>query len=110
MTTKFVTQSDGIPIIDKAPNEVLDYPVDWAADAPIGPWLSSGETISSVLVSADTGITVQSSSLSPLGNATKVIVWLAGGTIGTTYTVTVKIVTSAARTAERSFRVRVVKR
>jgi len=109
MTTKFEMQSDGIPTIDKAPNAVLDYPVDWA-DPTKGPWLAAGETISAATVTVDSGITVQSTAQTPVDAATKVTVWLAGGTLGTTYLVTVKVVTTSGRTDERSFRIRLVRR
>ena len=110
MTTTYRAQPDGIPIIDKSPNAVLDYPFNWAAAAPIGPWLdlAAGETIVSKTIVATAGITVQSSPISPGG--TVVTNWLAGGTLGTIYTVTCQIVSSAGRTDERSIKVNVVKR
>ena len=110
MTTTYKAQADGVPIIDKSPNEVLDYSQDWAAVAPNGPWLGAGETISSATVIVDPGLTLNSTVLSPTGVATVVSNWLQGGTIGNTYLVTVRVVTSAGRTGERSFRVRVVLR
>lgn len=112
MTTTYRAQPDGIPIIDKSPNAVLDYPFNWAAAAPVGPWLdlAAGETIVSKTIVVTTGITVQSSPLTPPGAGTVVTVWLVGGTAGTVYTVTCQVVTSAGRTDERSIKVNVVKR
>ena len=89
--------------IVKDPGAVLDYKFDWKALTNLsGPsdWLSSGETISSKTITAATGITVDSSSITDTN--TSVTVWLSGGTDGTDYTVACKIVTSAGRTDERT--------
>lgn len=79
-------------IIPKDPNAVLDYAFDWTE------WLESGETISSQVVTVDTGITKDSDSES----SGTVTTWLSGGTAGTDYTIACKITTSAGRTDERS--------
>lgn len=112
MSTTYRQQSDNIPVIDKAPTAVLDYPMDWAAPSPIGPWLQTGETITSASCVLDPGITLLTNTpvLTPNGAATMVTPWLSGGTAGQTYTVTVHITTSQGRTDERSFRVNVIKR
>lgn len=79
-------------IIPKDPNAVLDYAFDWTE------WLESGETISSHVVTADTGITKDRNSES----AGTVTAWLSGGTAGDDYTIACKITTTADRTDERS--------
>lgn len=107
MTTTYKSQPDGIPIIDKSPDALLPYPTDWAAPAPIGPWLEPGETIASFVVTVDAGLTKAAETMTPNGAATMVTVWLSGGASGTTYTVKVAIVTSLGKHDERSFRVRV---
>lgn len=94
----------------KDPAAVLDYKFDWkaatnGATGADGDWLGTTETITSRTITADTGITVDSSSLT--NSNTSVTVWLSGGTAGTTYKVACKIVTSALRTDERSIYVRV---
>lgn len=100
MTTTYRNQGDGIPIIDKAPNAVLDYLMQWTD------WLAAGETISGNVVTTDTGIVA-----APVtATSTTVTVWLSGGTTKVTYLVTIRITTSAGRTDERSFRVNVIKR
>ena len=76
----------------KDPSAVLDYVFDWTE------WLATGETITDHTITADTGITVDSST--ELDG--KVTVWLSGGTAGTTYRVECLITTSAGRTDERS--------
>jgi len=84
----------------KDPSAVLDYVFDW------NEWLATGETITDHTITADTGITVDSSTESD----GKVTVWLSGGTAGQNYKVACKITTSAGRTDERTLWIRVVDR
>ena len=85
----------------KDPNAVLDYTIDWSD------WLGENETISTHSVIADTGITVDSSSIV---DNTSVMIWLRGGTVGQYYRVTCRIVTTAARTDDRSITIQVEER
>jgi hypothetical protein len=81
----------------KDPAAVLDYKFDWAA------WLlADADTIVSHTVTADTGLTVASSSITDSG--TSVTAWLSGGTHNTDYSVVCQIVT-ATRTDERTIRI-----
>ncbi len=109
--------SDGFPYCIKDPDAVLDYKVDFAphTNGRLGAesdWLQSGETIVSHTVTPETGITVDSSSITDSG--TSVTVWLTGGTVGTdtttVYDVTVKVTTSAGREDDRTFRVEMAER
>ena len=84
----------------KDPSAVLDYVFDW------NEWLATGETITDHTITADTGITVGSSSESD----GKVTVWLSGGTAGINYKVACLITTTAGRTDERTLWIRVVER
>ncbi len=84
----------------KDPNAVLDYTWDWSN------WLPAGDTIASKTVTATTGLTVASSSLT----TTTVTAWLSGGTAGTVYSVACKIVTVGGRTDERTIEIQVVER
>jgi hypothetical protein len=92
----------------KDPSAVLDYVFDWTG------WLATGETIAVdsetgeklITITADTGITVDSSTESD----GKVIVWLSGGTAGQNYKVACKITTSAGRTDERTIWIKVTDR
>ena len=92
----------------KDPSAVLDYVFDWTE------WLATGETIAVdsetgeklITITADTGITVDSST----EDAGKVTVWLSGGTAGINYKVACKITTSAGRTDERTIWIKVVDR
>lgn len=95
----------------KDPDAVLDYKFDWKSSSNgrgFTDWLDSSETISSHTITADTGITVDSSELAD--SNTSVIAWLSGGVAGTTYEVACKIVTSASRTDERTITISVAER
>lgn len=81
---------------DKDPSAVLDYAVDWSS------WLEAGESISSHVITAESGITKDSDSES--GGV--VTIWLSGGTAETSYVVACKITTDKGRTEERSIRIR----
>lgn len=104
MSDYTITTVNGVtvPTIIKDPDAVLDYTLDWAA------WLTDiADTIASHTVTATSGITCDSSTVS--GN--KVIMWLSGGTVeGTTYQVTCQIVTTGGRTDERSISVKIQER
>lgn len=75
----------------KDPSDVKDYIVDFTNQ------LDSGETVSTRTVTAQSGITVDSSAIVA---SAKVRVWLSGGTAGNDYRVTVQAVTSESRTHE----------
>ena len=98
----------------KDPDAVLDYKFDWAADTngstdnDATDWLASGETISSHTIIEETGITVDSSSLTDTN--TSVTVWLSGGTADNHYDVTCRIVTSESRTDDRTIQIYVKER
>lgn len=116
--TGFTTLGSALPWINKRPGAVLDYVVDMSDE------LGAGETLSSVSVTAETGLTIGTSpapavNASPLtvelGGTYKTIaigkacvMWLTGGTVGERYTVTVTCVGLAPRTFVRSFEVRMV--
>ena len=84
----------------KDPSAVLDYAFDW------NEWLATGETITDHTITADTGITVDSST----EDAGKVTVWLSGGTAGENYKVACLIETSAGRKDERTIWIKVANR
>ena len=95
----------------KDPDAVLDYKFDWKAETNStgnSDWLISGETISSHTITADTGITVDSSS--ETDTDTSVTVWLSGGTDKVDYSVACEIVTSDGRTDERTATIKVRER
>lgn len=85
----------------KDPSAVLDYVFDWKEE-----WLATGETIADHTITADTGITVDSSAESD----GKVTVWLSGGTAGINYKVACLITTTAGRTDERTIWIKVTNR
>lgn len=84
------------------PDAVLDYKFDWSA------WLSDGDTIVDHEVKVPAGVTKVSSAVDE--SQTAVVVWLSGGSAGTTYAVTCQITTEGGRTDERSIRLKVEER
>lgn len=82
---------------EKDSDDVLDYAFEWED------WLGASETISSFVITAAPGITVDSSS----NTVDTVTVWLSGGTAGVPYTVACKITTNQARTVEKTMTLRV---
>jgi hypothetical protein len=84
----------------KDPSAVLDYVFDWTG------WLTTGETIDDYTITADTGLTKDSST----EDAGKVTVWLSGGTAGINYKVACLITTTEGRTDERTIWIKVVER
>ena len=96
---------------DKDPDAVLDFKFDWKTASNgrgFTDWLDTTETIASIVITATAGITVDSSELADTN--TSVIVWLSGGTDGTSYTVACRITTSAGRVDERTITISVAER
>ena len=89
-------------------NADLDWKFDWNDTS--SPWLATGETITTVTVTVDTGLTLGTGTKAPAQASGKVTIWLSGGTAGDTYDVACKIVTSASRTDERTIKIRVLQR
>ena len=95
----------------KDPSAVLEWVFDWkpltnGVSGASSDWLATGETISSYVITVDTGLTKNSDSQS----SGAVTVWLSGGTAGTNYKVACLITTSAGRTDERTIWIKVVER
>lgn len=89
-----------VPLREKQPDDLLDYPIDAAE------WLASGDEVQSITVEADDGITVDSSS----HTTDLAVVWLKGGEDGKTYDVSVEITTKQGRVKEFDFQLRVRER
>ena len=105
MTTEtYVETGSGASIkytIIKDPDAVLDYTFDWAT------WLALvSDAIASHLMVTETGITCDSSSIVD----DTVIAWISGGTAGTTYRLTCRIVTDGGRTDDRSIFIKIKER
>ena len=84
----------------KDPSAILDWAFDWTD------WLAAAETITDHTITADTGITVGSST----EDTGIVTVWLSDGTAGENYKVACLVETSAGRTDERTIWIKVVNR
>ena len=99
--TDFVHTGKFIPDApDKDPNSSIDYGEDWS-DTTYGPWLETGETISSSTWIVPAGLTGGTES----NSTTQTSIFLSGGTEGETYTITNRITTSASRTEDRSMKI-----
>lgn len=86
----------------KDPDAVLDFKVDWTN------WLAVAETLTSSSWTVPVGLTTASPA--PSNTTTAATIWLSGGTVGTTYTVTNHITSSAGRTDDRSITIQIVQR
>ncbi len=86
--------------IEKDPYSILDYSLDWKD------WMPSGDHISSITVTADTGITVDSSTNTNFVATANI----SGGTAGTIYNIEFKIITTNGLRDSRNFRIKVVER
>lgn len=92
----FAVDKEGVLRINKDPNAVLDYGLDWTE------WLGEDIITGSVWEIAPAAeLTVGNKSFTNL----KTTVWLSGGEAGKSYTVTNRISTSGGRTEDKSFRV-----
>ena len=77
----------------KDPNAVLDYKWDWTQ------WLSSGDTITSGVVSITDGdVAINSQS----NTTTTVTAWISGGTASTEAHLNARVVTAQGRTDDRT--------
>lgn len=85
-----MTALDSWPLKD--PDEVLDYTIDWSAR------LDTGETITASTWVVPPGITKDSDTFA----STATVIWLSGGTAGSTYALTNRITTSDSRTMDMS--------
>jgi hypothetical protein len=83
---------------EKQPADVQDYDVNY------NPYLTKfADTGSTVVVAADTGITVAATTLT----SGVVKVWLSGGLDGYTYQITTTLTTSGGRVKQHEFAVKV---
>lgn len=79
------------------PDEVLDYTLDWSE------WLASGDTITDVTATPESGIVVDSTSFTV--NSTTV--WVSGGTAGSKYGISVHVTTNGGREGDRTIGIEV---
>jgi len=91
----------------KDPEATLDYTFDWGSPGwKEKPWLAEGETLTGAEVAVADGL----GKGSVQHDATRVTVWLSGGTVGQSYQVRCKVTTNAGRTDVRSISVAVQRR
>lgn len=72
--------------VPKDPNAELDYQLDWSG------WLADGEAIASATWTVTGGLAV----VAEFFTATTTTVWLSGGTLGETATLSCRIVTDSS--------------
>lgn len=92
----------------KDPAAVKPYKLDLAAatnGTGTDDWLLSGDAIDSHTVTADAGLTVNSSGLTDTN--TSITAWIAGGTLDRDYDVVFQFVTTDGLTDERTFRFKI---
>lgn len=89
----------GRPTIDKDPDAVLDYSIDW------GDWLPVGDSITAASSTA-TGCVVNSTTVA----GSKVVMWISGGTAGVAASAKARITTAQGRTDERTIYLRIKQR
>ena len=101
MSSSFILDSKGRPVIDKDPDALLDYTFDWSA------YLTAlfNDTIVSVLWTVDitSGIVVASQS----NSTTTATAWVSGGILGTTAILSCKITTISGRIDERQAQLKI---
>lgn len=83
---------------DKDPDAVLDYQMDWSD------WLN-GDAISTSIWLVPSGLTNDSDNIASPAEAT--VIWLSGGTAGTTYELVNRITTTGGRTNDRTVKIKV---
>lgn len=81
-----------IPVRFKDPDSTVDFQFDWSEH------FTDDDTIESAIILPVEGLTVESSSVA--NNI--VTVWCSGGTVGSRYMLTCRIVTTAGRTEDAS--------
>lgn len=91
----------------KDPNDTVDYHVNWTRTLT-----RMGDTIqSSTWPVIDAGITIGSAPpYLPSNTSMVATAWFSGGTAGTTYRATNRIVTTGGRTLDRTIEIRVMDR
>lgn len=94
-------QEDRVGVyIEKDPYAVLDYSLDFTN------WMPDGDTITSISITPDAGITVDSTSNTDyIATA-----FISGGTAGNIYNIEFKIVTTGGLQDSRNFRIKVLER
>jgi hypothetical protein len=88
-------------VAPKDPDAEKDYRFKWAD------WLASGETIASAVITVESGLTLEATSIED--SSTSVLGWFSGGTAGEKYQVTCQITTDStpARIEQKSVYVEV---
>ena len=99
--------------LKKDPNAILDYLVDFASKTNNNggkeDYLEVGEIILTA-TAFTSAATITIDSVTKVNGNTSVLLWISGGTLNQTYTITTRVVTSLNRTDDRSFQIQVVEK
>lgn len=98
MASGFQSDSQGA-YIEKDPDSTLDYTLDW--DGRRSSWLGGDRLVGSTWI-LEAGIVLADHNRTE----TTTTAWISGGTDGTTYKVTNRVMTAGGRTDDRSFRIK----
>ena len=83
--------TDFLTLKEQHPLDELDHSVAFSS------WLSSGDTLSSCVVTVSSGLTLDTATKAPVATGANVVFWLTGGTPGEEYFVQVTAQTSQGR-------------
>lgn len=87
-----------LALLTKQPTDVLDYDITYAD------WIATGDTlVSSTATISPAGMTQP---IPAIVSSPSVKVWVAGGTEGVTYTITVTTMTDGGRTKVDEFKIK----
>jgi hypothetical protein len=81
----------------KDPNTIIDRAVNWVN------WLATGDSLATKTVTADSGLTVDSSAIS----GTSVTARLSGGTVGKDYNVLYRITTTLGESDDQTITIKI---
>jgi hypothetical protein len=101
------------PLLYKDPSATLDFGFDLAAPRPSTVWLATNEVVTSVTVTADTGITAGAGTISANSSGVAgslLLSMISGGAVGVTYLVHFLFSTNQGRTDTRSIQICVAQR
>lgn len=83
--------TDLLTLKEQHPLDDLDHSVAFSS------WLSSGDTLSSCVVTVSSGLTLGTATKAPVATGANVVFWLSGGEAGKEYFVQVLAETSQGR-------------
>jgi hypothetical protein len=99
--TTFVIDARGRASIEKDPDALLDYTIDWSA------WLPTGDTLVNAVFSINDAL---ASIASSAHDTTRATAWVQGGTVGVRAALRCRITTAEGRIDDRTVYLRIRER